>query len=477
MDQFVLLGATLSAGLYHLILHRWRPKDLQVLYLGQACLLLALVALSAGRRPPLLWLWPELPWLWTARVALGAGALLAYINARFLQTLFPRESSRRMIRRFSILSKVSAGWAVLSPGAWLIAALPVLAGLVALPGIAYSLTVLHKASSHQREGARLLLGAYLFLTVALLHDGLRWAGWMGSVRLWPWASWGLILVPALTLAQRHSRIMARQHALVLENAGLFETVRRQLADLQRSRLLMTAREERMRQETAEYLHGRVQSRLLHAWHQLAACRDLIDTDPQKAKDLLESVRSLIDAVRENDIRQVSHALHPAVIQVGLVPAIRSLIRQFDGRLEVQLRVDPRLSQLDQPVDNRIPRFLRLAAYRVLEEALNNSYRHGQATRVDIDLAVAKDQEGMALSLRLQDNGKGFNPATLRWGLGLYSIAGRVEQLGGHWNLDGKPGKGTCLTAFLPLRLPDDRVLEEVAVASTAETEIRWPANE
>lgn len=474
MDQLVLVGAALSASLYHLSLRRWRPKDLQALCLGQACLLLAAVALTAGPKPPLLALWPQPPWHLPARLAAAAGFLLVFLNARFLQTLFPRESSRRIIRLLSMGAKAVAAWAFLAPPPLLQLSIPPLAGLMGSSGVLYSLTVLSKASSQRREGARVLLAAYLLLAVALAGDGLRTWGWLHGPQFWPWASWLLIMAPALIVAKRHSQILARQRTLVLENASLFETVRRQLAELQRSRRLMTIREERMRQETAEYLHGRVQSRLLHAWHQLGVTRDFIETDPQKAKELLESVRSLIDAVRETDIRQVSHALHPAVIQVGLVPAIRSLIAHLDGRLQVVLRVDPGLSRLDQPAKNRIPRFLRLAAYRVLEEALNNSYRHGGATRVEIDLDLVESPEGKALSIRLQDNGRGFDPATLRWGLGLHSLAGRVEQVGGCWNLEGKPGEGACLTAVLPLKTVPDDLSEEAPVPSSIQQETVKP---
>jgi signal transduction histidine kinase len=51
---------------------------------------------------------------------------------------------------------------------------------------------------------------------------------------------------------------------------------------------------------------------------------------------------------------------------------------------------------------------------------------------------------------VQDDGRGFDPATLKPGLGLSSSAGRVDQMGGTWRIKGAPGQGTSVTAELPL---------------------------
>ena len=167
--------------------------------------------------------------------------------------------------------------------------------------------------------------------------------------------------------------------------------------------------------------------------------------------MIGEVRQQIDHIREQEVRQASHLLHPSIIRVGLVPAVRSLAERFHESFEVDIQVDAGLAAIDDPAENRIPEELRLASYRVLEEALNNIYRHAGATRVAICLRATADQE---IHLTIQDDGRGFNPARLRPGLGLSSIADRVGQVGGLWKITSAVGAGTTLTATLPLLPPE-----------------------
>ena len=103
--------------------------------------------------------------------------------------------------------------------------------------------------------------------------------------------------------------------------------------------------------------------------------------------------------------------------------------------------------LDDPAHSRIPESFRLIVYRVVEEALNNALRHAQPRRVTIRLALRPDR---LLHLSVEDDGRGFDPQTFQEGLGLRTAAVRVQQLGGVWQLTSAPGRGTTLTAILPL---------------------------
>lgn len=247
--------------------------------------------------------------------------------------------------------------------------------------------------------------------------------------------------------QRAAEALARQASLALENAHLVVAVRDQFEELRRSRLQIIAADERLRREIAELLHGRVQTRLLVAWYKLGECESLLDTEPDKARTLLAQVREEIDEIREQEVRQASHLLHPSIIGVGLVPAIRSLSGRFEGYFPISVKVDPHLADLDGPVQNRIPEPLRLTAYRVVEEALTNVYRHAMANAVAVSLAV-DDQRRLAIVV--EDSGRGFNTARIKPGLGLSSIAGRVDQAGGTWQISSTLGRGTRLAVLLPL---------------------------
>jgi signal transduction histidine kinase len=88
---------------------------------------------------------------------------------------------------------------------------------------------------------------------------------------------------------------------------------------------------------------------------------------------------------------------------------------------------------------------KTCVYRVVQEALHNCERHSQANQVHISFR----QEPKQLMLSIQDNGKGFNPRQAR-GMGLLGMEERVRLLGGSFEIESKPGRGTSLRVVLPL---------------------------
>jgi signal transduction histidine kinase len=91
-----------------------------------------------------------------------------------------------------------------------------------------------------------------------------------------------------------------------------------------------------------------------------------------------------------------------------------------------------------------------ALYRVAQEALNNTVKHAQATRVDIQLQVDRNE----IVLSVQDDGVGFDPRNRYPGMGLHTMQERVEQMGGALQIESAPGQGAQVRIRLPL--PVDR---------------------
>lgn len=257
----------------------------------------------------------------------------------------------------------------------------------------------------------------------------------------------LAIANHIAIALQNASAVAQQTALTRANSDLLEALRLQVAELRASRGQITAAEERLRRDIAEMLHSRVQSKLLVAAHQLGQAVELIGGNPEEAKRLLTLSQEQLEDVREHDIRDASHQLHPSIIRIGLAPAVRSLIGRFEHVFKVSLDVESRLAKLDSIVDNHIPEEIRLTAYRAVEEALANIARHAQASEVHIGLSLTDDDH---LYVRVMDNGVGFDATQIQPGLGTGSIEGRVNQLGGSWKISSTPGQGASVEVRLPL---------------------------
>ena len=84
--------------------------------------------------------------------------------------------------------------------------------------------------------------------------------------------------------------------------------------------------------------------------------------------------------------------------------------------------------------------------RVLQEALTNARRHSRATSVEVSLRT----EGDAVLAGVTDDGRGFDSAPARPGVGLSAMRERVEALGGEIEVKSGPGEGTEVALRVPL---------------------------
>ncbi|MDE3101597.1 MAG: hypothetical protein KGJ98_05110 [Chloroflexota bacterium] len=240
---------------------------------------------------------------------------------------------------------------------------------------------------------------------------------------------------------------AHQVALTLENVRLSGALRRRAADLEGSRERIAAGEERLRREIAALLHGRVESRLLAASGQLRECRDLARTDPASAASLLEEVGGELDRIREEDVRRASHRLHPSTLSVGLVPALELLAEGAGPHIDVTVETTPEAARLDSVARNALPERLRLGVYRFVEEAVANAARHSGAASARVAVGV---ERSAWLRVGVSDAGHGFDPRTVREGIGLPTMRDHIGRLGGDVRIVSVPGVGTTAEAVVPL---------------------------
>jgi len=111
--------------------------------------------------------------------------------------------------------------------------------------------------------------------------------------------------------------------------------------------------------------------------------------------------------------------------------------ELDEALVHHERANPRL----------IPEQMRLAAYRIAEEALTNAVKNAKASKITMTLGLSS--QGW-LRLTVQDNGQGFNLESASGGLGLLMMQDYAEVVGGRCVVHSAPDEGTEVTAILPL---------------------------
>jgi len=141
-----------------------------------------------------------------------------------------------------------------------------------------------------------------------------------------------------------------------------------------------------------------------------------------------------------------HGLIPRLMPVsldtlGLAETLENLVRDWQRRhpaITLSLRHD-------LPAD--LGPSVTLAAYRVVQEGLNNALRHAKAGHVDIDLRSTREQ----MSIRIADDGIGLAADWSRPGhFGLRGLAERVERLGGALRIHNREPHGVSLSADIPL---------------------------
>ena len=89
-------------------------------------------------------------------------------------------------------------------------------------------------------------------------------------------------------------------------------------------------------------------------------------------------------------------------------------------------------------------------YRIVQEGLSNSIRHGRPTRVSVSVTrrPGRDAEDEAIVVKVADDGSGLDDDAAL-GYGLLGMTERVKTVGGRLSIDSKKGRGLTVTAVLP----------------------------
>jgi signal transduction histidine kinase len=258
----------------------------------------------------------------------------------------------------------------------------------------------------------------------------------------------------------------REHRLltaIADQAGAAASAVQLTLALQRSReRLVLAREEERRRIRRD-LHDELGPTLASQTLRLDAAIDLIDAQPDRAAELLTTIKARNQAIVAEIRRLVYELRPPALDELGLLGALRAAVRQLGA-------TTPQISFAGTPDPlPSLPAAVEVAAYRIALEAITNAIRHAEATRCAVRLELEGDRgtrkEGTlplrtggsrpaptaALLLTISDDGRGIDPHAPR-GVGLRSMRERAEELGGSLTITPTSGGGTTIMAWLPIPL-------------------------
>jgi PAS domain S-box-containing protein len=203
-------------------------------------------------------------------------------------------------------------------------------------------------------------------------------------------------------------------------------------DLQTSRARIVRAGDEQRRRLERNLHDGAQQRLVAATLLLRVAQAQLDKDTAKTAKLLQDAAGELDAGLE-ELRELARGLHPAALtEQGLRGALSSLEERLSLPVEITV------------TDERLDRHLEATAYFIVSEALTNTVKHADASRARVTVEV---QDGR-LRLEISDDGKGG--ADTSKGTGLLGLRDRAEAEGGTLVIVSPPGRGTTITAALPL---------------------------
>lgn len=244
----------------------------------------------------------------------------------------------------------------------------------------------------------------------------------------------LVHDPALLRDPDRLRAAVDAAWLAIDNERLRAELRDRLQDVEASRTRIVEAADRERRRVERNLHDGAQQRLVGLALMLRlAIRE--QPDPTVA-GLLDDALTELDSAIE-DLRGLARGVHPAIVtDVGLGGALESLAER--PGLPVDLL-------LDIPV--RLPDRVEVAAYYVVAEGLANTNKHSRAERVWVRAALTDS----ILEVSVSDDGHGGAAAVP--GSGLEGLADRISALGGQFVVHSPPGRGTVVSAELPLELP------------------------
>lgn len=230
--------------------------------------------------------------------------------------------------------------------------------------------------------------------------------------------------------------LANQAGLVLKNVGLAAELLQRIDELRASRQRLVAAQDAERRRLERNLHDGAQQHLVALKVKLGLTEMLVQRDPERALVTLRQLKSDADEALET-LRDLARGVYPPLLaDKGLLVALESQARK--ATLPITVDADGAI--------RRYPQELEAAVYFCVLEALQNVQKYSAASRAVVRVC----EDGGRLRFDVEDDGRGFDPVSVKKGSGLINMTDRLDALGGDMKVDSRPGGGCRLHGSLPL---------------------------
>lgn len=213
-------------------------------------------------------------------------------------------------------------------------------------------------------------------------------------------------------------------------------------------------QEEERQRLARDIHDGPAQSMANIVLKSELCEKLLNRDIDKTRIELKNLKEIVRFTLK-DIRKIIYDLRPMSLDdLGLIPTVQRYISNFidNTNIDVQLKV------IGESKD--IAAVIKIATFRIIQEALNNIQKHSRADRVTVTIENLAEK----INVLIIDDGVGFDNTInacenhmIESGFGIVGMRERAELLGGSIQIKSRLGNGTKVFLTIPIDRKDDIV--------------------
>jgi len=194
-------------------------------------------------------------------------------------------------------------------------------------------------------------------------------------------------------------------------------------------------DEKLRRQTSQFLHDRVQSELMVVGMKL---KSISGKSSDEVNEVIDRAIVRLEETRATDLKDLIQVLTPNLEAGSLQSALEVLLEQYRADMDLSLHIDVTSEELDAES--------LLGIFRIVEQSILNSLMHGPAKRVQI--SVSTDFVGVT-DIIVSDDGPGISVNEISAGVGTAIIDSWVGILNGSKEIDSAPGHGYQLRVTFP----------------------------